>query len=150
MAIRDWVTRKQLTQTILATLGSFDEDGKKLNWRTTAMELYPHEDPNKTAALLWKLVNKPEYEPSVEICRRIMLVMPRMIPPCDTCGEVHEVPWCIYEADVEMVKPVNGHIPQGSQVLNYKVCECGTPFVPNTPLRKRCYTCSIPYKGRKP
>lgn len=70
-------------------------------------------------------------------------------PACSQCGEVHDVPWCIYEAEVEMLKPINGHIPQGSQVYDYKICECGQPFVPNTPLRKKCYTCSVPVKMKR-
>lgn len=40
-------------------------------------------------------------------------------------------------------------LPPGTQVMGSACCaRCGRPFVPNHPLRKKCYICA-PYRGRR-
>jgi len=47
------------------------------------------------------------------------------------------------------VTRVDGAIPPGTQSRGALYCkDCGGPFIPNHPRRKKCFECS-PFKGRR-
>jgi hypothetical protein len=49
---------------------------------------------------------------------------------------------------ISEVQVISGSIPPGSQSLGASYCiDCGKPFIPNHPRRKKCFVCSA-YRKR--
>src|SRR3990167_1739821 len=110
MEQRTTLTRKQLAEAVLAALSKTHTYGKRVGkphtYRDVALQLYPAKDPNRIGALLWKIVNRPDYLPGKRACRELGIYEPIPTAPCEKCGEVHKVPWCTKEEGAPGIAPV--------------------------------------------
>jgi hypothetical protein len=127
----------EIYSAIVDALNRLDVD-KEWTWKYLSNVESGHIKPGKRFAA------------AIDVLYRIIEQKPvyASVPICAKCGEVHEVPWCIYEVQMEMVKAVDGSVVQGSQSLGSLICSCGQPFISNHPRRRKCFICSK-YRGKR-
>lgn len=99
-----------------------DEIRTRIGQKTTYAKLEEIYDVNRY--YLWKIIHDPDYVPPLKVLMRLGIEI------------------------VVNIVVVFGEVPAGAQAVNGRYCECGQPFIPNHPARKRCFLCS-PYKPHK-
>jgi len=113
-------TKHELAQTILA-LRQPNGAKPKMTWQAIA----DNYGPPVTKPIVWRIVNDPDYEPKDQ---RIRFALGLSI--------------------TALVVPISGAIPEGTLCLAALQCVCAQWFIPNHPLREKCFVCS-PVRKRK-